>query len=196
MALAIDALRSSWLSSCSSFSASQDVEAFTQAAKPSSRTGGVSKGSRLVVRAAGSKKKRSGVEHHRDGSSRPELPPKFGLNWLETGDELTGLKMEELVRGGHGVLFGSRIPKHYFMVKGFGQTDQGDGSDPWETGSYDLALEDAGDLSHHLCSCLRFLLCCCDPILTIEVEECNFHIVRTILPFKDIAPSVPSYGCR
>jgi arginine decarboxylase len=52
--------------------------------------------------------------------------------------------MEELVRGGHGVLFGARIPKHYFMIKGFGETDQGDGADPWETGSYDLALEDAG----------------------------------------------------
>jgi arginine decarboxylase len=93
------------------------------------------------------------VEHHcEEGSSTdssstlkpPSLPPKLGLHWLDNGAELTGLKMEQLVRGGHGMLLGSRIPKHYFMVKGFGETDQGDGSDPWETGSYDLALEDAG----------------------------------------------------
>jgi hypothetical protein len=144
MALATDALCVLSSSSCSSFSASRDVE-LTLAAKPSGRSAGGLKASRLVVRAAGPKKRQSGVEHHRDGDSKPELPPKFGLKWLETGGELMGLKMEELVRGGHGVLFGSRIPKHYFMTKGFGQTDQGDGSDPWETGSYDLALEDAGD---------------------------------------------------
>jgi len=108
-----------------------------------------------VVLAAGKKKTKAGVEHHRDGESKPTLPPKFGLKWLENGGELTGLKMEELVRGGHGVLFGSRIPKHYFMVKGFGETDQGDGSDPWETGSYDLALEDAGTLPHFL-TCFAF----------------------------------------
>lgn len=113
------------------------------------RTGG-SEVARLVVSASGSKKKgRVGVEHHRDDESRPTLPPKFGLKWLDNGGELTGLKMEELVRGGHGVLFGSRIPKHYFLVKGFGETDQGDGSDPWETGSYDLALEDAGNSTNH-----------------------------------------------
>ena len=152
MALATDALCVLSSSSCSSFSASRDVE-LTLAAKASGRSAEGLKASRLVVRAAGPKKRQSGVEHHRDGDSKPELPPKFGLKWLETGGELTGLKMEELVRGGHGVLFGSRIPKHYFMTKGFGQTDQGDGSDPWETGSYDLALEDAGDQSHYLWSC-------------------------------------------
>lgn len=109
----------------------------------------------LRVRAGRSKKSTptNHVEHHceegsnTDSSSTlkpPSLPPKLGLHWLDNGAELTGLKMEELVRGGHGMLLGSRIPKHYFMVKGFGESDQGDGSDPWETGSYDLALEHAG----------------------------------------------------
>lgn len=109
----------------------------------------------LTVRAGRPKKSTptNHVEHHcevgstNDSSSlkAPSLPPKLGLQWLDNGGALTGLKMEELVRGGHGMLLGSRIPKHYFMVKGFGETDQGDGSDPWETGSYDLALEDAGN---------------------------------------------------
>lgn len=133
-------------SSYSSLSTLQDVDLALAAQRPGGT--GVSEGGRLVVLAAGRKKVKVGVEHHRDGESKPTLPPKFGLKWLENGGELTGLKMEELVRGGHGVLFGSRIPKHYFMVKGFGQTEQGDGSDPWETGSYDLALEDAGNFSH------------------------------------------------
>lgn len=33
-----------------------------------------------------------------------------------------------------------------FIHQGFGETDQGGGADPYETGSYDLALEDAGQL--------------------------------------------------
>jgi len=43
-----------------------------------------------------------------------------------------------------GNIYGNRIPKHYFMNTGFGQTDAGSGIDPWETGAYDLALLDAG----------------------------------------------------
>lgn len=39
---------------------------------------------------------------------------------------------------------GCRIPKSYFICHGFGETDAGGGVDPWETGSYDLALEAAG----------------------------------------------------
>lgn len=137
MVFAMEALSLAAGSSYSCLSGLQDGRSGTG-------TGG-SEVARLVVRGSGSKKKgRVGVEHHRDDESRPTLPPKFGLKWLDNGGELTGLKMEELVRGGHGVLFGSRIPKHYFLVKGFGETDQGDGSEPWETGSYDLALEDAG----------------------------------------------------
>lgn len=103
---------------------------------------------RLQVRAARPKKApKNHVEHHREaiGDSQPVLSPKLELKWLKNGDDLTGLKMEALVLGGHGIIFGSRIPKHYFVVKGLGETDQGEGSDPWETGSYDLALEDAGD---------------------------------------------------
>jgi arginine decarboxylase len=49
-----------------------------------------------------------------------------------------------LSTGGRGLLLGARIPKDFFVVKGFGETDAGGGADPYETGSYDLALEDAG----------------------------------------------------
>mgnify|MGYP003808857513 CR=1 FL=1 len=41
-------------------------------------------------------------------------------------------------------LLGNRIPKHYFVTSGSGDTDIGPGDDPWETGSYDLALLAAG----------------------------------------------------
>lgn len=41
-------------------------------------------------------------------------------------------------------VFGNRIPKDYFVTAGKGDTDIGPGDDPWETGSYDLALMDAG----------------------------------------------------
>lgn len=35
----------------------------------------------------------------------------------------------------------NRIPFAYFVTSGHGDTDSGGGIDPWETGSYDLALE-------------------------------------------------------
>lgn len=35
----------------------------------------------------------------------------------------------------------NRVPLAYFVTSGFGDTDCGGGIDPWETGSYDLALE-------------------------------------------------------
>jgi len=50
----------------------------------------------------------------------------------------------KLAGGGIGLLTGCRIPKSYFITQGFGETDAGGGVDPWETGSYDLALEQAG----------------------------------------------------
>jgi len=42
------------------------------------------------------------------------------------------------------ITIGCRIPKDYFVVTGAGQCNEGAGEDHWETGSYDLALEDAG----------------------------------------------------
>jgi len=45
---------------------------------------------------------------------------------------------------GKSVIVGNRIPRHYFVTSGFGQTNKGKGKDPWETGSYDKALLDAG----------------------------------------------------
>jgi len=44
----------------------------------------------------------------------------------------------------NGPVYGTRIPKDYFVRTGFGETDLGSGIDPWETGSYDLALLEAG----------------------------------------------------
>jgi arginine decarboxylase len=41
-------------------------------------------------------------------------------------------------------VFGNRIPRDYFVAMGRGQINKGSGKDPWETGSYDLALLDAG----------------------------------------------------
>ena len=41
------------------------------------------------------------------------------------------------------LVYGCRIPKEYFVTSGRGDTDLGPGEDPWETGSYDLALMDA-----------------------------------------------------
>ncbi|KAI5073201.1 hypothetical protein GOP47_0011214 [Adiantum capillus-veneris] len=38
---------------------------------------------------------------------------------------------------------GPETPHHYFVVHGFGETNEGSGSDPWETGSFELALIDA-----------------------------------------------------
>ncbi|CAL8463045.1 g2579 [Coccomyxa elongata] len=45
--------------------------------------------------------------------------------------------------GGQGLLLGFRVPKDYFLATGAGDTNEGGGTDPWETGSYDLALEEA-----------------------------------------------------
>ena len=39
------------------------------------------------------------------------------------------------------VVYFNRIPLAYFVTSGYGDTDSGGGVDPWETGSYDLALE-------------------------------------------------------
>ncbi len=41
------------------------------------------------------------------------------------------------------LILGTRIPKDYFSTTGAGETDLGGGIDPWETGSYDLALTQA-----------------------------------------------------
>jgi pyruvoyl-dependent arginine decarboxylase (PvlArgDC) len=41
------------------------------------------------------------------------------------------------------LILGNRIPQYYFVTSGSGDTDIGPGEDPWETGSYDLALLEA-----------------------------------------------------
>jgi arginine decarboxylase len=42
-----------------------------------------------------------------------------------------------------GLVLGNRIPYEYFVTMGHNDTDLGPGDDPWETGSYDLALMNA-----------------------------------------------------
>jgi pyruvoyl-dependent arginine decarboxylase (PvlArgDC) len=41
-------------------------------------------------------------------------------------------------------LFGNRVPHEYFITKGKGQSSCGSKGLPYETGSYDAALSDAG----------------------------------------------------
>ena len=36
------------------------------------------------------------------------------------------------------------IPRPFFFIRGFGETNEGSGTDPYETGAHDLAMEDAG----------------------------------------------------
>lgn len=43
----------------------------------------------------------------------------------------------------YGPVLGNRIPYEYFVTMGHNDTDLGPGDDPWETGSYDLALMNA-----------------------------------------------------
>ncbi|MFZ3149645.1 MAG: pyruvoyl-dependent arginine decarboxylase [Methanothrix sp.] len=43
----------------------------------------------------------------------------------------------------YGLVLGNRIPCEYFVTSGHNDTDLGPGDDPWETGSYDLALMNA-----------------------------------------------------
>jgi pyruvoyl-dependent arginine decarboxylase (PvlArgDC) len=43
----------------------------------------------------------------------------------------------------YGLVLGNRIPYEYFVTSGHNDTDLGPGDDPWETGSYDLALMNA-----------------------------------------------------
>jgi arginine decarboxylase len=43
----------------------------------------------------------------------------------------------------YGLVIGNRIPYEYFVTLGHNDTDIGPGDDPWETGSYDLALMNA-----------------------------------------------------
>lgn len=40
----------------------------------------------------------------------------------------------QLYNGGQGLLLGFRVPKDYFLATGGGDTNEGGGTDPWETG--------------------------------------------------------------
>ena len=40
----------------------------------------------------------------------------------------------QLYNGGQGLLLGFRVPRDYFLATGAGDTNEGGGTDPWETG--------------------------------------------------------------
>ncbi len=54
-----------------------------------------------------------------------------------------GLQSEDNTSTVYGQVLGNRIPYEYFVTSGHSDTDIGPGDDPWETGSYDLALMNA-----------------------------------------------------
>jgi len=54
-----------------------------------------------------------------------------------------GAKADDDMGVMYGLVLGNRIPYEYFVTMGHNDTDLGPGDDPWETGSYDLALMDA-----------------------------------------------------
>ncbi|XXT14586.1 pyruvoyl-dependent arginine decarboxylase [Sorangium sp. So ce429] len=49
-------------------------------------------------------------------------------------------EIDVLTKKTKALVLGSRIPKAYIVTSGFGQTDEGSGEDPHETGSFDEAL--------------------------------------------------------
>ncbi|MCY0875827.1 MAG: pyruvoyl-dependent arginine decarboxylase [Firmicutes bacterium] len=49
--------------------------------------------------------------------------------------------MTEWNKPWEALLVSNRIPKDYIVTKGIGDTDSGHGSDPWETGSFDMACK-------------------------------------------------------
>lgn len=78
-------------------------------------------------------------------SGRSLQVPRAGLELgVRADDEPIQAQDYKTLEGGEGILVGTRIPKDYFLACGFGETNEGGGIDPWETGAYDLALEEAG----------------------------------------------------
>ncbi|CAL5228910.1 g12131 [Coccomyxa viridis] len=82
-----------------------------------------------------SKKQKTG-----DKATKAEIANKCEV--ISAQDALPATRVK-LYNGGQGILLGFRVPKDYFLATGAGDTNEGGGTDPWETGSYDLALEEA-----------------------------------------------------
>ncbi|KAL4452666.1 hypothetical protein ABPG75_008328 [Micractinium tetrahymenae] len=74
-------------------------------------------------------------------------------------------RLENPIQQQHVV--GMRIPRRYFVTKGFGETDQGAGADPFETGAHDLGMEQAGIHNFNLMTYTS--------ILPWEAEEIPFE---------------------
>ena len=80
-------------------------------------------------------------------------------------------------------VFGNRIPKEYFVTSGQGDTDIGPGDDPWETGSYDLALMDAKIANFNVVKYTSVLPPEVKEIPIDEAEESFHHgaVIETIM---------------
>ena len=81
------------------------------------------------------------------------------------------------------IVFGNRIPEKYFVTTGQGETDFGPGDDPWETGSYDLALMEAKIENFNVIEYTSVLSPLAKQIKISEAEESFHHgaVIETIM---------------
>lgn len=86
-----------------------------------------------------------------------------------------------------GKVFGNRIPKAYFVTSGQGDTDIGPGDDPWETGSYDLALMEAEIANFNVLKYTSVLPPEAKEIPISEAKESFHHgaVIETIMASRD-----------
>jgi arginine decarboxylase len=81
------------------------------------------------------------IAKHKAKKDTQQVPQPADSEALKDMD--TQARVLTLAAGTQGFVFGHRVPRDYFTTIGWGDTDEGGGADPWETGSYDLALEKA-----------------------------------------------------
>lgn len=82
------------------------------------------------------------------------------------------------------LVLGNRIPQYYFVTSGSGDTDIGPGDDPWETGSYDLALLEASLANFNVVPYTSVLPPESKEV-TLEFAEQFFHhgaVIEVIMP--------------
>lgn len=77
--------------------------------------------------------------------------------------------------GAYPLVLGNRIPAKYFVTAGSGETDIGPGEDPWETGSYDLALLQAHLANFNVVPYTSVLPPESEEISLEEAEKCFHH---------------------
>lgn len=83
----------------------------------------------------------------------------------------------------YGLVLGNRIPYEYFVTMGHNDTDLGPGDDPWETGSYDLALMNASIANFNVLKYTSVLPPESREINLIEAREYFHHgaVIETIM---------------